>query len=235
MFGYAGASESDVRALHAGLKCACENDPSLQGIAAGCSRHCHGWGYVIHAANGLFHYRTAKSIYGDDAPLPKMEGDIRAIFHGRFASDTALIAPIFSHPFVAATEKEVVFLAHNGGVKPDHLPARTVDSEWALEQIIRAGGVKEALPNLKEHTGSALNLLVLSISRSPGTPGTLLGLNYFKSKEEAPQRNYYEMYLAAMPGGVAFVSSTFTHYSENVKGLAITGPAPFGELLTLAP
>jgi predicted glutamine amidotransferase len=234
MFGYAGKSEADVRELHAGLKRACENDPTLAGIAAGCSRHCHGWGYVIHAANGLFHYRTAKSIYEDDAPLPRLEGDIRAIFHGRFASDASLVASIFSHPFVASTDKEILFLAHNGGVKPDHLPARKVDSEWALDQIIQAGGLDQALPTLKDHTQSALNLLVLSVDRSHGTPATLRCLNYFKSQEQA-KLDYYEMYLGAMPGGVAFVSSTFKCYSEKVSGLAISGPATFGELLTLAP
>lgn len=235
MFGYAGKSEADVQALHSGLKRACENDPTLAGIAPSCSSHCHGWGYVVHAGNGLFHYRTAKSIYMDDAPLPKLEGEIRAIFHGRFASNNALVADIFSHPFVAATENEVIFLAHNGGVKPEHLPERKVDSEWALEQIIQAGGLDQALPMLKEHTGSSLNLLVLSIARSNGTPATLRGLNYFKFKEQKAKADYYQMYLGAMPGGRAFVSSTFNYDGAKVKGLAITGPAIFGEPFTLAP
>jgi len=234
MFGYAGNSEADVRELHAGLKRACENDPSLAGIAAGCSRHCHGWGYAVHAANGLFHYRSSKSVYEDDAPLPRLEGEIRAIFHGRFASDSSLAGHIFCHPFVAATDREIIFLAHNGGVKPDHLPARKVDSEWVLEQIIQAGGLDLALPKLKEHTLSALNLLLLSIPRSQGASATLQCLNYFKSQEQ-PKLAYYEMYLGAMPGGLAFVSSTFKNYSENVRGLALSGPATFGESFTLEP
>ena len=234
MFGYAGNSEADVRELHAGLKRACENDPSLAGIAAGCSRHCHGWGYAVHAANGLFHYRSAKSIYEDDAPLPRLEGEIRAIFHGRFASDSSLAGHIFCHPFVAATDREIIFLAHNGGVKPDHLAERKVDSEWVLEQIIQAGGLDQALPKLKEHTASALNLLLLNIPRSQGAPATLQCLNYFKSKEQ-PKLAYYEMYLAAMPGGLAFVSSTFKNYGENVRGFALSGPATFGETFALEP
>jgi len=235
MFGYAGNSESDVRELHAGLKRACENDPTLTGIAAGCSRHCHGWGYVIHAANGLFHYRTAKSIYQDDAPLPKLQGDIRAIFHGRFASDEALVADVFSHPFVASTEKEILFLAHNGGVEPDHLPARKVDSEWVLDQIVQDGGMDQALPKLKKHTKSALNLLVLSIARSSGTPSTLRGLNYYLKSQEEPKKAYYHMYLGTMPGGRALVSSTFQHEGAKVNGLAITSPATFGEPFALTP
>jgi glutamine amidotransferase len=234
MFGYAGKSESDVRELHSGLKRACADDPTLSGVFAGCSRHCHGWGYVIHAANGLFHYRTAKSIYEDTAPWPRLEGEIRAIFHGRFASDPTLAGPIFSHPFVASTGSEILFLAHKGSVQPDHLPIRKVDSEWALEQIIQAGGIEQALPKLKDCTLSALNILLLSIQRSAGTPATLRGLNYFKSKEP-PKVAYYQMYLGAMPGGRAFVSSTIKNDSANVSGLTITGPATFGELLTLAP
>src|SRR5580658_2083813 len=130
MFGYAGKSEADVRELFSALKRACANDPTLPGVFAGCSRHSHGWGYVIHADNGLFHYRTATSIYDDEAPLPRLKGEIRAIFHGRFASDPSLAGHIFSHPFVAAGDREIFFLAHNGGVKPDHLPARKVDTEW---------------------------------------------------------------------------------------------------------
>jgi predicted glutamine amidotransferase len=234
MFGYAGKNESDLRELHSGLKRACANDPTLSGIAAGCSRHSHGWGYVIHAANGLFHYRSAKSIYEDDAPLPRLEGEIRAVFHGRFASDPTLAGPIFSHPFVAATNSEIIFLAHNGSVQPDHLAKRKVDSEWALDQIIQAGGLEQALPKLKDCTLSALNILVLSIPRSEGAQATLRGLNYFKTKE-APKMTYYRMYLGEMPGGRALVSSTFNFDSAKVKGLSISGPAVFGELLTLAP
>jgi len=233
MFGYAGKSEEDVRALHSGLKRACANDPTLSGIVAGCSRHSHGWGYVIHAANGLFHYRSAKSIYDDDAPLPKLEGEIRAIFHGRFASNQKLMGHIFCHPFMTATDGEIIFFAHNGSVKPETLPERKVDSEWALEQIAQAGGLEAALPKLKERTASALNILVLTIDRSTAS-ARLQAMNYFKS-EEKPKVDYYRMYLGRMPGGNAFVSSTFTLDGAGVEGLGISGPAPFGQPLTLTP
>jgi hypothetical protein len=109
-----------------------------------------------------------------------------------------------------------------------------VDSEWALAQIIQAGGIEEALPALEDRTLSALNLLVLRIPRSAGAPATLRGLNYFKSKEK-PKVDYYQMYLGTMPGGHTFLSSTIKNESAKVKGLAITGPAPFGEIVTLAP
>jgi glutamine amidotransferase len=224
-----------VRELHAGLKRACENDPTLSGIAPGCSRHCHGWGYVIRAANGLFHYRTATPIYQDDTPLPRLAGEIRAIFHGRFASNEALAGDIFSHPFVAATGREIIFLAHNGGLQPDPPAERQVDTEWALEQIIQAGGLAQALPTLKQHTKSALNLLVLSIDRSNGAPAVLRGLNYFLNSHDQARENYYQMYLGTMPGGRVFVSSTIRNDRAHVQGLAHLEAAAFGELFTLAP
>ena len=117
MFGYSGTLESDVHELHAALKRACADDPTLSAVAPGCSAHCHGWGYVIHADNGLFHYRTARSIYQDKIALPKMVGHIRAIFHGRYASKLELAGHIFSHPFVATDDTRTIYFAHNGGIE----------------------------------------------------------------------------------------------------------------------
>ncbi len=233
MFGYAGRSESDVRELFAGLKRACANDPTLSGIVAGCSRHSHGWGYVIHAANGLFHYRSAQSIYEDDAALPKMEGEIRAIFHGRFATNQELMAHIFCHPFVAATDRALLYFAHNGSVTPTVQTDRKVDSEWALDEVA-AAGLEAALPKLKEQTVSALNILVLTVPRGSGAAPILHGLNFFKPTEK-PKVDYYRMYCGKMPGGGAFVSSTLTLEGAKVDNLKVTGPAPFGELLALSP
>jgi predicted glutamine amidotransferase len=206
----------------------------MEAIFAGCSQHSDGWGCVIHADNGLFHYRTSTSIYEDDMALPRMEGEIRAIFHGRAASDAELTGHIFSHPFMAAADNEVLFLAHNGSVQPDRLPERKVDSEWALEQIIQAGGLAQAQPKLQDSTLSSLNLLVLHLDRRKGAAATLQFLNYFKSREPAAEA-YYRMYLGTMPGGRALVSSTFKLESAQVSGLAITGPAAFGEISTLEP
>ena len=166
MFGYAGKSQKDLHALYAGFAAACANDPTLKAVAPGCSRHCHGWGYVIHAGNGLFHYRTSRPVYDDHVILPKLEGGIRAIFHGRYASNEKLTGHIFSHPFVAATNDEIIFLAHNGGVSPENGLERSVDSEWVLEEFVRNGEV--SLPKIKERTKSALNLLILKVGRGVG-------------------------------------------------------------------
>jgi hypothetical protein len=232
MFGYCGNLESDVYALYGGLKRACANDPTLKAVAEGCSQHCHGWGYVIHADNGLFHYRTARSIYEDDIVLPKLEGQIRAIFHGRFASDPNLAGHIFSHPFMAATHREVIFLAHNGGVAPEHPLERVVDSEWLVEEIARNGGIAPVLPKLKEHTKSALNLLLLTIGRAKGTPSSLQYFHFFKSKE-ADKAAYYKMFVGSMPGGHALMSSTFTLDGAKVGDLKDIQPAAFDKLVTL--
>jgi hypothetical protein len=209
MFGYCGKNESDLSELYDALKRACSNDPSLSAVAPGCSRHCHGWGYVIHADNGLFHYRSAVSVYDDDIKLPKLKGTIRAIFHGRYASKPELAGHIFSHPFMSADDKRTTFFAHNGGVSVPGLPERKVDSEWAMEQVIAAGDLEPALPKLKEHTGSALNLLVLTIGREKDTPALLRYFHYFKPKEPG-KVEYYKMFEADLPGGKALMSSTMT-------------------------
>lgn len=232
MFGYYGMLASDVDALYAGLRNACANDPTLHAVAEGCSRHCHGWGYAIHAENGLFHYRTARSIYEDDAMLPKMEGEIRAIFHGRFASDPDLAGHIFSHPFMAANRREVIFLAHNGGVSPERVQPRNVDSEWALEALSRGADLPAALLKVKAHTNSALNLLTLRIGREKGTPASLQYFHYFKSKE-ADKAAYYKMFEGTMPGGRALVSSTFTLDGGKVGELKNVRAAEFDALTML--
>jgi predicted glutamine amidotransferase len=232
MFGYSGTVESDVHELHAALKRACADDPTLSAVAPGCSAHCHGWGYVIQADNGLFHYRTARSIYQDETALPKMEGHIHAIFHGRYASKPELAGPIFSHPFVAADEIQTTYFAHNGGIEVPGLAERKVDSEWALEQIITIGGIEPALPKLKEHTKSALNLLVLTIGRQKETPALLNYFHYFKPKE--PEKvKYYKMFEGTMPGGRALVSSTLTIPEAKLNNLANIRPAVFDKLISL--
>jgi predicted glutamine amidotransferase len=232
MFGYCGKSEADVHALYSGLKRACSNDPTLKAVAEGCSRHCHGWGYVIHADNGLFHYRTSRSIYDDDIVLPKLQGQIRAIFHGRYASNPDLAGHIFSHPFMTASGSEVIFLAHNGGVTPDRTLDRTVDSEWALEEITHHADIAAALPKLKDHTRSALNLLTLRIGRAKGTPASLQYFHYFKPKEP-DKAAYYKLFVGSMPGGTALVSSTFTLDDARVEELKDIRPAEFDALVTL--
>jgi len=232
MFGYSGTRESDVCELHAALKRACADDPTLSAVAPGCSAHCHGWGYVIQTDNGLFHYRTARSIYQDQTTLPKMEGHIRAIFHGRYASKPELAGHIFSHPFVATDDTQTTYFAHNGGLDVATLPERKVDSEWALEQIIAMGGIEAALPTLKDHTESALNLLVLTVGRQKETPAVLNYFHYFKPKEPG-KVNYYNLFEGSMPGGRALVSSTLTLPGAKLNNLANIQPAVFDRLISL--
>jgi predicted glutamine amidotransferase len=234
MFGYVGKSEKDLHALYSGLKAACGNDPTLQAVAPGCSRHCHGWGYVIHAENGLFHYRTSRPVYDDPVVLPKLEGGIRAIFHGRYASNEKLTGHIFSHPFVTSTNEEVIFLAHNGGVSvpPDRASERTVDSEWVLDEITRKGATNQTFEKLKENTRSALNLLILRVSRAVGTPASLEYFHYFKPKEPG-KVDYYTMYAGSMSEGRAVVSSTLTMGNTKVSGLNNIAPAKFDVLAPL--
>lgn len=232
MFGYSGTLESDVHELYAALKIACANDPSLAAVAPGCSAHCHGWGYVIQADNGLFHYRTATSIYSDQIVLPKLEGHIRAIFHGRYASKPELAGPIFSHPFVATDGTQTIYFAHNGGIEVPGLPGRKVDSEWALDQIMTKGGIEPALPLLKQQTQSALNLLFLTISRKKETPAVLNYFHYFKPKEPGKVK-YYTLYEGSMPGGRALVSSTLILPDAGLTDLTNIKPAIFDKLVRL--
>jgi glutamine phosphoribosylpyrophosphate amidotransferase len=230
MFGYAGRSQDDLHALYSGFASACANDPTLEAVAPGCSRHCHGWGYVVHAENGLFHYRSSRPVYDDNAVLPKLEGEIRAIFHGRYASNEKLAGHIFAHPFVAATNDEIIFLAHNGGVLPENELERSVDSEWVLDEIARGGGTGKVLSKLKERTKSALNLLILKVGRGAGTPVSLQYFHFFKDPNKAA---YYRMYAGAMPEGRALVSSTLTMNDAKVRGLTEIAPAEFDALASL--
>jgi len=233
MFGYAGKSQLDLQALYAGFTAACANDPTLQAVAPGCSRHCHGWGYVIHAENGLFHYRTSRPVYEDRAVLPELQGEIRAIFHGRYASNEKLTGHIFSHPFVASTNDEIIFLAHNGGVLPEKELERSVDSEWVLDEIARGGTTDKVLSKVKEKTKSALNLLILKVGRGVGAPVSLQYFNFFKPKEPG-KVDYYKMYVGSMPEGRAVVSSTIVMNDSKVRELTNIAPAEFDSLAPLA-
>jgi hypothetical protein len=126
-----------------------------------------------------------------------------------------------------------LFLAHNGGVAPDHVGERTVDSEWALEVISQSGGLAGALPRLKERTKSALNLLLLRVGRGAGTPASLQYVHYFKPA--APdQAAYYRMYVGVLPGGRAVVSSTLTLPEAGIPALRDLQPADYDAPTILA-
>jgi predicted glutamine amidotransferase len=163
-----------------------------------------------------------------------MEGHIRAIFHGRYASKPELAGPIFSHPFVATNDTQTTYFAHNGGLDVAVLPERKVDSEWALEQIIAMGGIEPALPMLKDHTKSksALNLLILTIGRQKETPALLNYFHYFKP-EDPEKVKYYSMFEGTMPGGRALVSSTLTLPDAKLDNLKNIKAAVFDKLICM--
>src|SRR6185437_2435073 len=165
--------------------------------------------------------------------LPKLEGKFRAIFHARYASDETLTGHIFSHPFVAADNKQVIFFAHNGGVDPKNPahPKRKVDSEWAMDQFVGKTDFESEVRKISsQHTKSALNLLILTIGREPGTPALLQYLNYFNADRP---REYYEMFEGEMPGGRAVMSSTMTLAEVKLANLKGKRVANFGALTKL--
>jgi predicted glutamine amidotransferase len=224
MFGYVGRSRDDLIALHSALRGACANDECL---AAAYPRlgHSHddGWGYVIRASGGLHHYRSAVAIHEDDHPLPPFAEDqeIQAIFHGRLTRGGVVGDPIFSHPYVASTDTALFFFAHNGGLTDDVGKAvkDKVDSEWALDQIIRADGIEAALPKLKAKTQTALNILLMKINRKQRA-ATMHYLNFYQGRGEAKKDGYYQMYKATMAsGGRTVFSSTLRN---RLDGAAVT-------------
>ena len=92
------------------------------------------------------------------------------------------------------------------------------------------GGIEPALPTLKDHTKSALNLLILTIGRKKETPASLNYFHYFKPKEPG-KVEYYRMFEGTMPGGRALVSSTLTLPDAKLKNLANIQPAVFDKLI----
>ena len=229
MIAYIGSSQEDLRNLYRAFRAGSECDPYLQPAEMNCTSHPHGFGYVIFdSKGGLRHYRTSKAVYEDQAPLPELAGGIHGILHSRLASDPSLSGPIFSHPFVASTEKEILFLAHNGGVDPGVLPERMVDSEWVLQQMVAAGGIEQALPLLKSRTRrhSALNLVIMAIPRAVGTTPAIYFVNYYDTDRPGKQ-DYYRMFSGDMPGGRAVFSSTFK--DSGIKGLRQIAEVRFAE------
>jgi predicted glutamine amidotransferase len=235
MIGFAGGKSANLDPLYQAFRAGSKCDPYVKNaFDAGYTCHPHGWGMAFHDGANLHHFRTSLPAWEQDISLPPIAGEkVLAIFHSRLASDPTLNAPICSHPFIAAADTQVLLLAHNGGVEVDDTAAeRMVDSEWALAQIVKAGGIEKALPYLKERTrpNSALNLLVLAVGRDKSTPPVVHCLNYHKA--ETPQRQaYYQMYTADYQGGRVVMSSTFKDLE--IAGVTNIELAPFGELFQL--
>ena len=216
MFAYVGESNEELAELYEALKRASEND--VIRVKYGKSKeHRDGWGYVINAANGIFQYKTGRAIFDDDHELPRAEGMMQAIFHARLASDKGKIGSIFSHPYFAAAEDRMIWLAHNGALKENAATdPNLVDSEYILKSVTNRGmdgGVEES----KRATDTALNLLVLEVKRSTMS-ASLKYLNYYPKDD---MKEYYDMYHSRMRGGAAVFSSTLKEYglrgAEKVK------------------
>jgi hypothetical protein len=232
MIGFVGDGSADLRGLFAAFRQGSEQDPYVKTALGNYSCHPHGWGYVLYDGVDLHHFRSSAPVWQEKVELPQMKGKtVYAIFHSRLASDESLNTPICSHPFVTATNKEVLFLAHNGGVKvEDDSAGRIVDSEWALSVIAKADCREKALERLKRLTHSALNLLLLTIPREGNQPPSIHCLNSFKS--DKPERiPYYRMYTADFTGGKVFLSSTFKDL--RIEGLRNIEAAPFDQFFSL--
>jgi hypothetical protein len=235
MIAFVGAGSTDLRGIFAAFREGSKSDPYVTtALGQEYTCHPHGWGLALYDGIDFHHVRSSLPVWEANTALPRMKGKrICAIFHSRLASNPALNSPICSHPFIAYTNKDVLLLAHNGGVEvEDPSTTRMVDSEWALSVIANAGGLEDALPQLRKQTrpNSALNLLLLTISRDGGMPATIHCLNYFKTAQ--PERaDYYRMYTGDFAGGKVVLSSTFKDLG--IGGLTNIEPAPFDQLFCL--
>ena len=234
MIAFVGSRDTDLQIIYSAFREGSQCDPYAQAVfgpGQGC--HPHGWGYALYDGINLHHFRSSRPAWEEQVRLPAIRGPyVYAIFHSRLASNPALNSAVCSHPFLLATDKEILLLAHNGGVQTEpSTPQAIVDSEWALGRIADMG-IEAALPLLKDRTlrNSALNLILLAIPRDKNTLPAVHGLNFFKTEDPA-RRAYYTMYVAEFGGGKLFFSSTFKDLKMNA--LAKIEAAPFEELFSL--
>jgi predicted glutamine amidotransferase len=193
-------------------------------------QRCHGqgWGYAIYDGKSLHHFRSSLPVWAEAVLLPETSGKkVRMVLHSRLASNPALNLPIHSHPYMAATDEDILFLAHNGGVNEDTPRANVVDSEQVLGEIARHG-IEGALPDLKRRTkeNSALNLVILKVPRDYRQNAEIFCLNSYKGEE-----SYYGMFTATLGNGRVFMSSTFAGMA--LLGLGNIQQAPRDELFGL--
>jgi predicted glutamine amidotransferase len=232
MLAFVGDGSADLTSLFAAFQKGSQQDPYIHSALGKYTCHPHGWGYARYDGTDLQHFRSSAAAWQEKLELPRRKGrSVYAVFHARLASDETLNTPICSHPFITATDKEVLLLAHNGSVQVEDASAgRIVDSEWALSVIARTARIEDALQRLKRLTPSALNLLLLRIPREASQPASLHCLNFFRSDQPA-KIAYYRMYTADFAGGKVFMSSTFKDLP--IKGLRNIQPAPFDQFFKL--
>ncbi|MCI2414721.1 MAG: class II glutamine amidotransferase [Candidatus Aramenus sp.] len=212
MFAYVGESVEDMKLLYSLLVESARKDVIAERLGLN-PVHGDGWGLAIYDGERLLHYRSSKPIFEEELPDIEVKGKFYAIFHARQATNKATVSARFSHPFLETNETQLVFLAHNGWVDEERLkeklnfrPSITTDSELALKYYTKIGDVKF----LEEVTKSALNLLILKVSRESGE-AELLYENYYVRKDRP---EYYDMYLWEGKGGIAVMSSTLKYYGN---------------------
>jgi predicted glutamine amidotransferase len=177
---------------------------------------------VIYDKKNVIHYRSRNAIFSEEFILPSIvEGEFYAIFHARKASRKETVSTLFSHPFLESSEREIIFLAHNGYVNEGKLREKlgfngsSIDSELIAKVIAKYGTKDEVIGELKDITVSALNLLILKIYKENGKAG-LYYINYYKCSKD-----YYQMYLSTEMKGRAVFSSTLLDYG--VEGVPVRG------------
>jgi predicted glutamine amidotransferase len=232
MFAYVGKSQKDIERLYSSLKKAASHDPTIPPGWKTDARHADGWGCVLLTGKALVHYRTKTAIFDDNSfRMPALQGMTYAIFHARKASG-ARGSPIFSHPFIAETPREVLFLVHNGDLNESRPNMNR--SELVLDKIVKKGSFEKALTELKDITDGAMNLLVLRIDRKT-KQAEIKCLNYWI---EEGSDAYFQLYSKRLAGGNAVFSSTLNddlHGKACQSGAIMTlSERPLGETLLQA-
>ncbi len=212
MFAYVGESLEELNFLYHLLVDSAKRDAIAEKLGLN-PVHGDGWGFVVYDGENLNYYRSSRPIFKDSLPEIKVRGRFYAIFHARQATNKTTVSARFSHPFFESNETHLLFFAHNGWVDEDKLkerldfsPSMTTDSELALKYFAKTGDVKF----LEEVTKSALNVLLLKVSRDTGE-AELFYENYYVRKDRP---EYYDMYLWEGEKGVAVMSSTLKHYGD---------------------
>lgn len=214
MFAYIGDSQKELQSLYDALIKASEHDVHITWSKN--KQHKDGWGCVILTDNRIFHYRNQNPIFEDDYNLPKINGLTYAIFHSRRKShaNSPEGSPVLSQPFATETDKEIIFLAHNGGLKIDPERPHVVDSERVLRKIVERGSLEKARTELEADSETALNLLMLKINRTTKQPE----IEYLNSWKLKDRDAYYQLYETKTKSGKAILSSTL---KENISSESI--------------
>ncbi|AHC52030.1 glutamine amidotransferase [Sulfolobus acidocaldarius SUSAZ] len=223
MFAYYGSSWSKVEELFNCLSRSAQRDPYFNG-----SSHKDGWGFVIVTRDKVIHYRSGRPIFEDRLPIKLDDQEMIVVFHARQASSGNPVGSQFSHPYLEVNQNGSIFLAHNGSVDKEGLVKQlsidseyVVDSELALKFLSSYKDLSEGVEALKNYTKSALNLIVVNISRQG--EAELYYLNYVspshwdrvKSGRTSASPNYYDLYINN-EYGVSVFSSTLSYYCNEL-------------------